>query len=82
LALENYTVTSILDIVHAHGLQDKVDYVNGGHLSIFQTKLEETVARMDYERAKKAGVNVSVVEWMDRDEVWKVRSSTTLVLVT
>lgn len=70
--LEHYTVDALLKIIQKNGLADQVDLVSGGHLSLYQTRLLERVARRDYFESRAAGVNFSAIEWLKVDDVWMV----------
>jgi hypothetical protein len=72
ILLEHYTVDALLKIIRENGLEDQVDLVSGGHLSLYETRLLERVARRDYFGSRDAGVNVSAIEWLNVDDVWMV----------
>ena len=62
------------------GLENEVDLVEGMRTILFFTKEEEARARDEYEAAKAAGINVSVAEWLAKDEVGRVRQQFSLLL--
>jgi hypothetical protein len=76
-ALEQKNVADVLALIKEHGIEKKVDLVSGGHVHISEQPLEHRVWRRDYEAAKKAGVDVSDVEWLTAEEVWEVHLSST-----
>lgn len=72
VAIEQYTESRIRDILADSGDTDHVDFVSGGRITLFFSHDEERVARADYEAAKIAGVDLSGVYWLTREEVQKV----------
>ncbi|EGN96963.1 hypothetical protein SERLA73DRAFT_185222 [Serpula lacrymans var. lacrymans S7.3] len=69
LALEAHTASSLVSIINAHGLEEKVDLVEGGHIDLLITEKEVEDARDDYEAAEKAGVDLRNVQWMSKEEM-------------
>ncbi|KAL1701787.1 FAD dependent oxidoreductase [Schizophyllum commune] len=70
-ALENYTATEIVKVIHEHGLEEAVDLVEGGHISLLITEKEVEVAKAEIAAAKKAGQDLSAVTWIDAEEMEK-----------
>lgn len=73
LAVENYTVSSLLSIIESEGLADSVNLAAWGHNSLLLTDLEIAQAQVDLQAAQAAGVDVSQVEWLDAEQMNKVR---------
>ncbi|KAA1470062.1 DAO-domain-containing protein [Dentipellis sp. KUC8613] len=71
VALEEHTATSVTKIVTDAGLEDAIDFVDGGRTNLFLTEEEEKGAKADFEAAKNAGVDLSSIEWLEKDEVQK-----------
>lgn len=65
--LEDYVTSSIVDIVHSHGLFDTVDLVKGDHITLFLTEEEAQRALEDYRDAQEGGVNLKDVKFLDRE---------------
>ncbi|KAL1738511.1 FAD dependent oxidoreductase, partial [Schizophyllum fasciatum] len=70
-ALENYTASEILKVIHTHGLEQAVDLVEGGHITLHLTESERESARADFAAAEKAGQDISGVTWIPREELEK-----------
>ncbi|KAL1689514.1 FAD dependent oxidoreductase [Schizophyllum commune] len=70
-ALENYTATEIVKVIHGHGLEEAVDLVEGGHISLLITEKEVEVAKAEIAAAEKAGQDLSAVTWIDAEEMEK-----------
>ncbi|TRM58301.1 FAD dependent oxidoreductase [Schizophyllum amplum] len=70
-ALENYTASEIVKVIHENGLEDKVDLVEGGHITLLVTDIEYEEARADYAAATAAGQDTSAVTWMAEEEMAK-----------
>lgn len=68
-ALEEYTASSLVNIIERNGWSEDVDLVNGGNVRLLFTEDEERETRADFERAKHAGINLDNVQWLTRDEV-------------
>jgi hypothetical protein len=64
--LEDYVVSSIVRIVQEQGWTGEVDLVDGRHVTVFLEEEEERIARGDYEDAKRGGLELSGVEFLDR----------------
>lgn len=71
--IEEHVIDVITSLVKDSGLGDEVDLIEGTRTALFFTKEEEAAARDEYEVAKAAGIDVSVVEWLTEGEVEKVR---------
>lgn len=71
--MEDHVVDAIASLMKETGMEAEVDLVEGSRTILFFTKEEEAEARVEYEAAKAAGVNVSVAEWLSEDEVEKVQ---------
>ncbi|KAI9455035.1 FAD dependent oxidoreductase-domain-containing protein [Russula earlei] len=69
--IEEHVVNAIVSLVKNAGLENEVDLVDSGRTILFLTGEEEEGARDDYELAKAAGINVSVAEWLLKDEAEK-----------
>ncbi len=69
---KKYNADSLVDFINTRGLQDEVDLVEGGHITLLRTEQEETDARNDYEAAKAAGLIVEGVRWLGNEELQKV----------
>lgn len=75
VALERYTVASIVKIIKDNGWEADVDLVAGGHLSLVFTQGELRDIELDLNAAEKAGVEgVETVELLDPQYVEEVRS--------
>lgn len=73
--LEKYTADSLVNFISTRGLQDEVDLVEGGHITLLRTEQEEIDARNDYEAAKAAGLIAEGemgVRWLGNEELQKV----------
>jgi len=71
-ALEDYVVSSIVDIIHSRGWTDEVDLVHGRHITVFSEDEEERKALVDYEDAQRGGLNLDGVEFLDRQTMLQV----------
>ncbi|KJA16039.1 hypothetical protein HYPSUDRAFT_47784 [Hypholoma sublateritium FD-334 SS-4] len=72
--LEKYTADSLVAFINDRNLQDEVDLVEGGHITLLRTEQEETDARNDYEAAKAAGLisdGKMGVRWLGNVELQK-----------
>lgn len=69
--IEQYTSSSLVKFITEKGLSNKVDLVEGGHVTIFRTEEEESNARKDWAAAKEAGLDVDVT-WIGNDELIEV----------
>lgn len=70
---EDHVVDAITSLVKDTGAEVEVDMIEGSRTILFFTEDEEAEARYEYEVAKAAGINVSVAEWLSKDEVEKVQ---------
>lgn len=68
LAIERYTVSQILKILHETQLGPHVDLVEGGRTILLFTKEEYETTREDYVAAKAAGIDLDGVEWLSKEE--------------
>lgn len=73
IALEQYVASSLVDLLHSTGKADKVDLVAGGRVYLLMSEDQEACARADYDAAKAAGVDVSAVRFLGKEEVLTVR---------
>ncbi|RPD57281.1 FAD dependent oxidoreductase [Lentinus tigrinus ALCF2SS1-6] len=69
IALEQYVASSIVDLLHSTGQADAVDLVAGGRVYLLVSEDQEARAKADYEAAKAAGVDVSAVRFLGKEEV-------------
>ncbi|KAI5887510.1 FAD dependent oxidoreductase [Schizophyllum commune H4-8] len=70
-ALENYTATEIVKVIREHGLEDAVDLVEGGHITLLITDKEVEVAQAEIAAAERAGQDLSGLVWIDAEEMEK-----------
>lgn len=73
--LEKYTADSLVDFINDRNLEDEVDLVEGGHITLLRTEQEEIDARNDYEAAKAAGLIADGemgVRWVGNEELQQV----------
>jgi hypothetical protein len=70
--LEDYVSSSIVDIIHSHGWTDTVDLVSGGHVIVLLEEEEEKQALADYEDAKKGGLELHDVKFLDKQIMYEV----------
>jgi hypothetical protein len=73
LAIENYTVSSLLDIINSENLAEAIDLFELGHIDLLLTDMEVHNAKADFEGAKAAGVDVDRVEWLSKEAMDEVR---------
>lgn len=80
--LEDYVASSIVDIIHSHGLVDAVDLVKGNHIMLLFTEEEAQLVRHDYESAKRGGLDLKEVKFLNRQTMFEVRifSSSNLIV--
>lgn len=76
LALEQHTVSEMAKLLKGNNKEDFVDLTHGGRLILLFTDQEHSEVKADYEAAKAAGIDMSGVQWLVKEEVWNV--STTL----
>ncbi|KAH8091664.1 FAD dependent oxidoreductase [Cristinia sonorae] len=67
-ALEHHNVQGIIAYLRENGLEDHVDFVQGGLLTLFVTDEEYRVTREQYDAATKAGVNVEGIQWLTAEQ--------------
>lgn len=75
IALQQYNVAELLNIITANGHVAEVDLVSGGHVELFFTEQEYINSRADFAAAEKAGVDVRCVEWLSEEDVQTVSRS-------
>ncbi|KIP01827.1 hypothetical protein PHLGIDRAFT_131084 [Phlebiopsis gigantea 11061_1 CR5-6] len=68
-ALQQYTVAELVKVIREHGREVDVDLVSGGCMQLFFSEQELADARADFAAAQDAGIDVSQVEWMGKEEV-------------
>lgn len=61
-----------MKILREHDKFDAVDFVPGGRVTLVSTPEEEAQMRAEFEVAKAAGVDVSRVQWLSKEEVQSV----------
>lgn len=66
-ALEKHTAESLIDIIRQEKLEATVDFVVSGHVALFLTDKEAQDARADYAAAEAAGVDLSGIEWLEKE---------------
>ncbi|KII83380.1 hypothetical protein PLICRDRAFT_47270 [Plicaturopsis crispa FD-325 SS-3] len=71
VAIEEYTVSSLLDIIAKHDLAGYVDLVQGGRITLLVSDEEFADAKRDFDAASSAGVDLSQIAWLTADEVAK-----------
>ncbi|EKM77231.1 hypothetical protein AGABI1DRAFT_43824 [Agaricus bisporus var. burnettii JB137-S8] len=64
--IEEHVATSIVNIIHSHGLVDAVDLVQGDHITLFFEDEEARLALRDYKDAQAHGLDLTGVEFLDR----------------
>lgn len=74
-ALENHTAESLINIIKDEKLEATVDFVASGHVTLFLVDKEFEDARADYAAAEAAGVDLSGIEWLDKDAMQAVSYS-------
>lgn len=79
-ALEAHVADELARIVAAHDLAEKVDMVDAGRVNLFFTEVEEAEARADWDAASAAGVDVSGVEWLSKEDTDEVRAPAVCIL--
>jgi hypothetical protein len=75
--LEDYTAKALVNFIKEKNLEDAVDLVEGGHMTLFRTEEEDNNAKKDYEAAKAAGLGSDSdggmgVRWITNEELIKV----------
>ncbi|KAI9070217.1 DAO-domain-containing protein [Trametes sanguinea] len=71
MALEQRTVSKIVNLVQDAGKGSELDLVAGGSSDLLFTEAEFAEAKVDYEAAKAAGIDVSKVEFLTKEQVEK-----------
>ncbi|KAI0686323.1 FAD dependent oxidoreductase [Cytidiella melzeri] len=69
LELERYTSSEVRRILNDTGKTEDVDFVSGGRVILLFTQEEEEATRIEFEAAKAAGIDVSEVHWLTKEEV-------------
>lgn len=82
LAIEQYTANEIVRVVESHGVEDAVDLVAGGHIDLLFSEEDAEYFNADYEAAKQAGVDVSAVEWYTKEDMIRVRDTSSVSAIT
>ena len=77
VALQQYNVAELLNVIKDAGLSAELDVVSGGHVELFFTEKEQTRSKTDFIAARDAGVDVRYVEWLSKDDVQSVSASPT-----
>jgi len=72
ISLENHTATSILNIIKATKAEANLDLIQGNHLELFFSEREEADTKSDYELATQAGIDLSAVTFLAKEETQKV----------
>jgi hypothetical protein len=72
LKLEKHTATRILQFISVQNLAESVDLVAGDHITTFLTDKELVRAKADYDATKAAGVDLSDVDWLSKEEMQAV----------
>jgi hypothetical protein len=78
-ALEDHTVSSIKELLDAEGLTNAVDLVPGDRITLLFSKLNFSDTIADFDAAKYAGVDVSNVEWINKEDMLKASDSFTFI---
>ena len=71
-ALEAYSATSTVDLIKSNGWSEDIDLVENVNISLFFSETEEKKAKIDFERAKSAGLDLDGVRWFTKEEVLEV----------
>ena len=71
-ALEHRNVQGIIAYLRENSLEEHVDFVPGGLLTLFVNPEEYRITREQYVSAKSAGVNVDGIEWLEEAETRSV----------
>ncbi|KAJ3918744.1 FAD dependent oxidoreductase [Lentinula edodes] len=72
LELENHTAMGILEFISSQNIAGAVDLVAGGHLTAFVTNDEFLRAKEDYDAVKAAGIDLSNVEWLSKEDMLSI----------
>ncbi|KAJ3762207.1 FAD dependent oxidoreductase [Lentinula raphanica] len=70
LDLESHTANGILEFISSQNIEQAVDLVAGGHITMFITEDEFLRAQEDYQAAREAGVDLSSVDWLNKEEMF------------
>ncbi|KAJ7181110.1 FAD dependent oxidoreductase [Mycena filopes] len=68
LELENHNAAEMAQLIRSEGWTGDVDLVENGHTTLFFTPSEFASATADFEAAKKAGMDLSGVQWLTKEE--------------
>ncbi|KAF9544087.1 DAO-domain-containing protein [Agrocybe pediades] len=66
--LEEYNAKKLVQFIKDRNLEETVDLVNGGHVTLFQTEREAKSLKEDWEAAKKAGFDTGA-RWVENEEL-------------
>jgi hypothetical protein len=80
IAIEQYTVSALLEILESKSLADAVDLVAGGHGCLLFNEEYVEDAKADFAAARAAGMDVSQVKWLSSGDVELVRVFTLPVI--
>ncbi|KAI0339758.1 FAD dependent oxidoreductase [Trametopsis cervina] len=69
LELEEYTTSQISRILRETSKAEDVDFVSSGRVVLLFTKEDEEATRADFEAAQAAGIDLSDVRWLTKEEV-------------
>ena len=72
LAIQQYTVEHILQIIRDLDVEGYVDLIPNEHVDLLFTEGEFIAAKADYEAVQAAGVDLSRVKWLSREQVKSV----------
>jgi len=64
----------MVDIAERNGWSEGIDLVKNTNITLFFTEDEEKKAKVDFERAKSACLNLDGVQWFTKEEVREVRT--------
>lgn len=68
-ALEDHSTKAMVDIIERNGWSEGIDLVKNSNITLFFTEDEEKKAKIDFERAKAARLNLDGVQWFTKEEV-------------
>ena len=74
LALEKHVMTGIVEFVKSIGKEEAVDLVAGGNTTLWMTGEEAAHGQAAYDAAKAAGVDLSDVRLLSKEEMLEVRA--------
>ncbi|KAF4622394.1 hypothetical protein D9613_009141 [Agrocybe pediades] len=66
--LEEYNAKKLVRFIKDRNLEETVDLVNGGHVTLFRTEREAKSVKEDWEAAKKAGFDTGA-RWVENEEL-------------